>query len=236
MAGASFFRSADGPIFVDVEIGGHQVTWPLLSVEFSDWLLHEFLTVKERVPTSTALKSAVRALSAHARFGDEQHEVFLRAAKSNGRIYVDLGDEKWQAIEIGKDGLKIIDNPPVRFRRPTGMRALPLPQHGGSIELRRFVNLDENDFVLLVAVLLDGLRPGKPHPILYLAGEEGTAKSTLAKIVRLLIDPNSTPLRTLPATVRNATTCAEWWRAYGKLALRCCSTERRTRVELASSS
>jgi hypothetical protein len=84
------------------------------------------------------------------------------------------------------------------------MRPLPLPKHGGSIhQLRSFVNLNDTDFTLLVAVLLDGLRPGKPHPVLYLSGEEGTAKSTLARIVRLLIDPSSMPLRALPGTVRD---------------------------------
>jgi hypothetical protein len=38
--------------------------------------------------------------------------------------------------------------------------------------------------------------------VLYLAGEEGSAKSTAAKIARSLTDPNSVPLRNLPATVR----------------------------------
>jgi hypothetical protein len=111
-------------------------------------------------------------------------------------------------VELDVNGWRIINNPPVRFWRVRGILPLPLPQRAGSIrQLRGFVNLNDNDFVLLVAVLLDGLRPGKPHPVLYLAGEEGTAKSTLAKIVRRLIDPNSTPLRALPGNVRDLFVC-----------------------------
>ena len=90
------------------------------------------------------------------------------------------------------------------FGAPPSMRALPVPQRGGSIDqLRRFVNLSDNDFILFVAVLLDALRPGRPHPVLFLTGEEGSAKSTAATIARSLIDPNVTPLRTLPGTVRD---------------------------------
>lgn len=50
--------------------------------------------------------------------------------------------------------------------------------------------------------MLDALCPGRPHPLLYLAGDEGSAKSTAAKIARSLIDPNSVPLRNLPSSVR----------------------------------
>jgi len=34
-----------------------------------------------------------------------------------------------------------------------------------------------------------------PYPVLCLAGEQGTGKSTLARLVRSLIDPASAPLR-----------------------------------------
>jgi hypothetical protein len=154
------------------------------------------------------MKSAIQTLKACARFDSEQHDVFLRVAESEGRIFLDLGDKEWRAVELDANGWRIINNPPVRFWRAHGMLPLPLPQRAGSIrQLRRFVNLNDNDFVLLVAALLDGLRPGRPHPVLYLAGEEGTAKSTLAKIVRRIIDPNTTPLRALPGNVRDLFVC-----------------------------
>jgi hypothetical protein len=203
LARASFFQSDEGAAFADVIVHGHRATWPLSS-QFADFLLHEFFLEERRAPTAAAMQSALRTLSARARFNGERHGVYLRVAESDRRIYIDLGDEEWRAVEIDEDGWRIITNPPVRFRRPLGMNPLPLPQRAGSINrLRSFVNLNDTDFTLLVSVLLDGLRPGKPHPVLYLSGEEGTAKSTLARIVRLLLDPNSTPLRTLPGTVRN---------------------------------
>jgi hypothetical protein len=203
-AGASLFRSTERMAFADVMVHGHRMTWPISSSEFAEWLLHQFFAEKKKVPSAAALKSAVHSLTAYAAFEGEQHDVHLRVAEFEEKIYVDLGDQDWRAIEIDSDGWRIISAPPVRFRRTYGMGPLPLPEQGGSIDrLRRFVNLNDNDFILLVAVLLDALRPGKAHPVLYLFGEQGAAKTTLARIVRMLIDPSSTPLRALPGTVRD---------------------------------
>jgi hypothetical protein len=57
-------------------------------------------------------------------------------------IYLDLADEFWRCIEIGANGWRIAEDPPVRFRRSAGMQRLPLPLRGGSIEaLAPFLNL-----------------------------------------------------------------------------------------------
>ena len=75
---------------------------------------------------------------------------------------------------------------------------------GGSIkQLRPFVNLTDSDFVLFVAVLADALGTVGPHPIALFLGEEGSAKSTLTKIVRLLVDPAEVPATTLSVSVED---------------------------------
>lgn len=203
LAGAAFFWSTEG-VFADVIVGGHRNTWPLSDPEFSDWLLHQFFKEKKKAPTSSAMKAAIRTLSAEAKFNGAKHHVYLRAAKFGEKIYLDIGDPDWHAVEIDASGWRMIQDPPVRFRRTAGMAALPLPQRGGSIEqLRSLVNLNDNGFVLYVSCILDALCPGRPHPVHYLAGEEGSTKSTAAKIARSLIDPNTVPLRNLPTTVRD---------------------------------
>jgi hypothetical protein len=116
------------------------------------------------------------------------------------RLYLDLGDATWRAVEIDADGWRAIDNPPVRFRRAAGMQPLPMPVVGGSIEiLRSFLNVQsENDFVLVVAWALACLRNRGPYPVIVLSGEQGSAKSTFSAILRALLDPNTAPLRALP--------------------------------------
>lgn len=203
LAGAAFFWSTEG-VFADVMVDGHRNTWPLLDREFTDWLLHQFFMEKKKAPALSAIKAAIRTLSAEAKFNGSQHDVHLRAVKFDGKIYLDIGDPEWHVVEIDATGWRMIQNPPVRFRRTAGMAALPLPERGGSIEqLHPLVNLTDDGFVLFVSCILDALCPGRPHPVLYLAGEEGSTKSTAAKIARSLIDPNTVPLRNLPTTVRD---------------------------------
>ena len=101
-------------------------------------------------------------------------------------------------MEIDADGWRVIDIPPVRFRRSA-------PVAGGSIEeLRPFLNVrSNNEFILTVAWMLAALRDLGPYPVLALFGEHGTAKSTFARILRALIDPNTVPLRALPREDRD---------------------------------
>jgi hypothetical protein len=123
----------------------------------------------------------------------------------DGRLYLDLGDEAWRAVEIDATGWRIIDKPPVRFRRAAGMQPLAVPITGGSVEtLRAFLNVQsDQDFVLVVAWALAVLRNKGPYPALVLSGEQGSAKSTFSAILRALLDPNTAPLRALPREDRD---------------------------------
>jgi hypothetical protein len=104
--------------------------------------------------------------------------------KHGGRIYLDLADEQWRAVDIGPDGWRVVECPPVRFRRPAGILPLSVPERGGSIAaLNSFLNLaSRNDFVLIVAWLLAALRAGGPYPLLAISGEQGSAKTVLSKL------------------------------------------------------
>ena len=47
------------------------------------------------------------------------------------------------------------------------------------------------------------LLPEGPYPILAIHGEQGSAKSTLAKVVRSLIDPQAAPVLAEPRSTRD---------------------------------
>jgi hypothetical protein len=137
-------------------------------------------------------------LEAQAQFDGPERAVHLRTAEHAGRIYLDLADEHWGAVEIAPDGWRVVACPPVRFRRPSGILPLPVPQPGGSIETLNPLNLSSrDDFVLLVCWLLAALRPSGPYPLLAISGEQGSAKTVLSKLLKALIDPNAAPVRAL---------------------------------------
>jgi hypothetical protein len=202
---AEVFHTADGTGFADLDINGHRETWPIRAKGFRRWLARRFFEATQGAPSSEALQSALNVIEAKAHFDGPQRIVHIRVGGLDGRLYLDLCDATWRAVEIDATGWRVTDNPRVRFRRTAGMRPLPVPVTGGSIKiLRSFLNLrSEVDFVLAVAWLVACLRDRGPYPVLVLSGEQGSAKSTLSAILRALIDPNTAPLRALPREDRD---------------------------------
>ncbi len=199
------FHTPDGSGYTDLDINGHRETWPIRAKGFRRWLARRFFEETGGAPSSEALQSALNVIEAKAHFDAPERQVHIRVGGLDGRLYLDLGDEAWRAIEIDATGWRIVDNPPVRFRRASGMKAMPIPVGGGSIEtLRSFLNVQTDaDFVLVVAWALACLRNRGPYPVIVLSGEQGSAKSTFSAILRALLDPNTAPLRALPREDRD---------------------------------
>jgi hypothetical protein len=202
---AELFHAPDGSGFADLEINGHRETWPIRAKGFRRWMARRFFEATQGAPSSEALQSALNVVEAKAHFDARERIVHIRVGGLEGRLYLDLGDETWRAVEIDTTGWRVIDNPPVRFRRAAGMQPLPMPIPGGSVEtLRSFLNVQsENDFVLVVAWALAVLRNRGPYPVIVLSGEQGSAKSTFSSILRALLDPK--PRHCAPCRARTAT-------------------------------
>jgi len=196
---AELFHTPDGTAFADLDVNGHRETWPIRTKGFRRWLTRRFFEETQGAPNSEALQSALNVIEARAHFHAPKRVVHIRVGGLDGRLYLDLCDETWRAIEIDATGWRVIAEPPVRFRRAKGMLPLPAPVTGGKVAaLRPFLNLrGDADFILTVAWLLAGFRDRGPYPILALTGEHGSAKTTFARILRALIDPNAAPLRSL---------------------------------------
>lgn len=199
-ANYDLFHSADGTGFADININGHRETLAIQSDALKNRLKYDYYKHTAEAPPREALGSAIGILEAKATFEGPERSVHVRVAEHNGCLFLDLADPERRAVEITIEGWRIVSNPSVRFYHPGGMLALPAPQPGGSInDFKPFLNVrHENDFVLIVAWLMAAFRPFGPYPMLAVAGEQGSAKSSLSKVVRNLIDPNVSPLRSMP--------------------------------------
>jgi hypothetical protein len=203
--GIELFHDSEGRGYASVQQGAHSQTLKLLSKEFKYWLVREYYRANnKRPPGDKPLNDALRALEARAQIEGPEHEVHLRVAEEHSRIYLDLANADWSAVEIDANGWRVVQRPPVYFRRPKGMRPLPEPVHGGTLaDLRQFLNApDDTTLITLVAWLVGTLSRG-PYPILCLQGEQGSAKTTTARVLRALIDPAVAPLRTVPSDERD---------------------------------
>ena len=205
-AHAELFHTPEDEPYATIVHAGHSESYPLKSSGFRLWLQRQFHQATKKIPSAQATADALNVLMGQALFDSAPQPVFVRVAPTpNGSIMLDLGDPAWTAVEVTSTDWHLITNPPVKFRRPRGLLALPMPVPGGRIdELRDFLNLgrDEN-WVFTVAWLVAALRPSGPYPILGIHGEHGSAKTNLARILRSFIDPNTAPLRAQPRDDQN---------------------------------
>src|SRR5215831_1185605 len=204
---AMVFRDTDGDTtYGTVQVSDRHETWPLRSRGFKHWLAMQFWASEGKVPGRQGLHDAIAMLEAQARYQGTIEPVYVRVAPGpRDTIIVDLADKDWHSVHITPDGWKVISTSPAKFRRARGMQALPKPARGGSLaQLKSFVNVqDEDDWMLLLGWLLAALRPRGPYPTLVLSGEQGSAKSTTARVLRRLVDPNVAPLRSEPREARD---------------------------------
>lgn len=199
---ARFFTGNDGDLYVSVRIEDHTECYRLNSTQFNSYLSHEFY--KEHA-TVIGAQARADAKAVMAFWCAERHEsVYVRLATHAGRVYVDRGTSDWSAIEIDTIGWRIVSTPPVNFRRTSAMGQLPMPVACDDItQLKSFLNVDNDQWPLIVAFVISCLYPQGPYPVLILTGEHGSAKSTTLRVVKKLIDPSAAELRRQPEDIRD---------------------------------
>ena len=172
-AGLELFRDPDQQGWASVRVDTHWENYPIRARAFQLFLLRLYYLNTGESPGARAIRAAAELFEARALFDGEECPVHLRVAEHGGRLYLDLCDRAWRAVEIDAEGWRVVDRPPAKFRRTRGARPLPEPEHGGSLEeLRPFFNVDHHGWILIRAFLVGALRPGFPLPILLGKGEQ----------------------------------------------------------------
>ena len=159
---------------------------------FKKWLAHTVNELTGRTPGKTALETAISILagSAESHWPENECELFVRSGKHENALYLDLNGDDAVKIEDGE--WEVIKKPPVYFRTFPEQKALPIPVKGGDVrEILEFVNVtDSDEQILLISLLVVGLIPGISTPAIMVSGPQGSAKSTLLKYIKALLDPN----------------------------------------------
>jgi putative DNA primase/helicase len=212
LADVEVWKTPDGEPFATLRFDGHFEHWPIGSATFKKYLSFQHYQATEKMLPQSALDDQRRTYEGQALFGSDTHPVFNRIGTLDRTLYVDLGGADWKAVAINSEGWQVIDHPPARFTRARSMQPLPMPAiSGGDINLLRpFLNTaTEADFQMLVAWLIGCFHPKGPYPILILNGEQGSAKSTTARVLRNLIDPANPIARSAPNTEQDLVIAAK---------------------------
>ena len=175
------------------------------SRSFKDWLVAEFYITTEKAARDQSLREATAALSGMARHRGELVEVNIRVAKHGDSYFLDLAEPgNSRAVRVKAGRWDVVNDPPVHFLRPESMQPLPEPKAGRSVDgLWKVVNIPGSSRQLVLAYLIECLRPDTPFPILELFGEQGSAKSTTQTFLRRMLDPNACDLRSAPKTAED---------------------------------
>jgi hypothetical protein len=198
---ADLFHDPKGDVYATITgAAGVERTMRLDAGAFRAWMALVAREATGQTVNKNAIEEARLALQGIGLYQRDEKPVHVRVAEHDGALYLDLGDDTGACVECKPDGWTEMAQAPVKFLRPSGLRRLQRPVRGGSVgELRPFVNVSSDEsFSLLLAWLVGGLRPGRPFPILAFQGEQGTAKTTAARVARRLIDPNIADVRSPP--------------------------------------
>jgi hypothetical protein len=204
--GVALFHDDEDECFATIQVGNHQETHPLESTAFRRWLIRLFDTKFKSAPNAQAIIDARATLASRAQYDGECRDVAMRVGKSAESIFIDLGDPDWSIVEVRSNGFHLIPYAecPLRFRRSRGTKKLPVPVRGGSVALlRKFANVTDAEWALILAYLVQSFRGCGPYPVLMLRGEQGTGKTTLVRVIKEITDPSGVSIRSAPREIRD---------------------------------
>ena len=186
--------------YISLEINGHQEIWSCKSKAIKRWLASEVYRTQKKAPGSEVIKSILAVLEGKSRFEGEEVELQNRVAWKNDELYYDLTNKEWQAIKINKNGWEIVDKPPILFKRYSHNKAQITPSKNGDVKLfLNYINVTNPEHRLLLLVfLVSCFVPGIPHVLLVIFGAQGSSKSTLSRLARLLVDPSLIEVASFP--------------------------------------
>lgn len=214
--GHQLFYTHDGE-FIVVEQNGKRITHRIASDGFALWCRYLYLRHKDALLSLENVSQVVQSLRALCRIEGVEMPAFVRTASHGGKIYIDLCNSEFEAVEVDASGWRIVTDYPIFFRRPEGMQEIPKPAPGDNATVwKEFGDLlnvgDERNYALIVSWLCFALVPPTEDvdcPILSVHGQQGSAKTTLCRIVRQTVDPNDGYMVTYVREERDVVTAAE---------------------------
>lgn len=162
----------------------------LRSRHFRSWLHYHALTLLDRAVSSNVVVDAMYTLEGLARHSGTLHPLSVRVAVYDNAIWYDLGGS---AVRISPDGWEILERPPILFQRFSHQRPQVIPEHGGSLDQLDAVlpsSMRPEHRLLFKVSLVTGLVPHIPQTVDVIFGDHGSAKSTITKVKKALLDPS----------------------------------------------
>lgn len=210
-------KSADDPdqVVVLVEIQTNQYWFDVTSSDFEKLLRVKALENFGDIFTNADYQSAIKQFhSKHTLFNSDTKKVFQRFAylKNDNAIYYDPYRKDCKLVKVTINNVELIDydteTNPIFIKNPNTWIANPHlePIKTDQDPLSEFADLfhiSEDDKLLFKVHLITFFLSGFPIPIMVFNGEQGTAKSTVGKSIKYMLDPDRQPLLGLPEKIED---------------------------------
>lgn len=187
-------RGGDGTAWAALPEG---TAMPARSSAFKLWLRLAWSDANAgQILSSHFIDEACEHYEALALGRGARRAIHIRHARDGEALWLDLGE---RFVKATAEGWSIIERSDVLFYRAAGMKALPEPVRGGSLDpLKDMFALADDDWRLLAGWLLGAFLSDAPAYALALHGEQGSAKSFLSEVLKGILDPDEYGVRRRP--------------------------------------
>ena len=182
-----------------ISVDDHIEVLKLNATRFKNWVRRTTYKENGSIIDSSTLNDIIGILSAEAEFNPECPTInlALRVANVDDSWYYDLTNKQWEFIQITPEGWYKVKNAIIFHRYSATPQVDPIREYPPDI-LDKFINLfniqGDKNRLLLKCYIISLFIPGIPKVILNLHGEEGSAKTTLQELIKMLVDPS--PMKT----------------------------------------
>jgi hypothetical protein len=210
------FKDQFGQLFAYAKINdNHYDLISLTSHKFEKYIYKIFYESEPKIILPKELRNEIiEHLQYKAEYSNIIKKLDLRVSKTDDyTFYYDLtNNNDSSVIKITPDGWSIENKSPILFRRFKNQLAQVNPQSSFSTVdgiddkiFDKFIDLlnvkDDGNKLLLKCYIISLFIPDIAKPILMLHGEQGSAKSTLQELIRMLVDPSNVLTLTFPRDI-----------------------------------
>ena len=188
---------SDGAVYIQID-GKHN---HLLSGKTAQRWIINAIEPKDKAQVSNLTMRLDANVEKQVRLG------YRIARNEDNAICYSLGDDDGTIVTVTPSGWECAPSPDVCLFKPcSGNKKQVVPLRGGDInDIFEFVNIKEELKPLFLCVLVFYFVPNMQYPILSLFGAKGSGKSTVASMLRSIIDPNEASFDTIdPKKIEDA--------------------------------
>ena len=189
------------PHIVLIDSKGKNRLYRIKSKQFGDYVSYVAWKKMERAISPGVKSNVIATFEAKAMFEGGKVNLHLRTAFTDKALWYDLGGGR--VVKITSAGWEVKENEGIYFRSFNHQKIQVDPDPKGDFECLfkylRFEKQKEKIYKTLIkAYIVSSLIPDIPRPILTVHGQAGSAKSTLCKIIKKLVDPSWVEILTYP--------------------------------------